>query len=597
MIYNLIRTKGNAGEQIAGFGGLNRTDNTEKNEFADMINLSSDKYPFLTPSRAAKNALENNISGIRAVIAPQYSSNADIEGFTGVAKGGKANTRTKNKFYYNGREIDFADNENMSIPDVDVTLADFNGRIIICYYGLVKDENGRDKETHDMYYYDYTATGDGTVKKMEKGFSGKNVITCTAYSSGNPNTDFSVINYLYSSGITWPFKEGDSVFIEGFQNIENNTIHLDSRYQDVSPTRAISCIVEKVEKDKLYLQMYNRNGNALVFKNESNKSGVSVYTKIPTMNHVCIHNNRLWGTNPNGEYIYASKQGDCFNFNTFQGLANDSFYAEIGTAGGFAGIVSFRDTLVAFKRDYIHHVYGDKPANFTIPKQLSDCGCIDIRSAAQVGTTMYFLGYDGIYAYVGGQPTLISKKLDRKYKSAVAMTDGQKYIVSCKGDKGNELFVLDTEHGLWHMEDYIDAVDSFRWHDKLYIATADKVYEYGALSFNDSEYKQEDEKEYNWACESVIIHDDTFDNKGVTELWIRARIDEGSEIKVLTSEDGGVFLDRGTLKGMGTLKVYRIPIRFINGEFYQYRLEGTGNAVIYSIERVLSLGGRQYRSI
>ncbi len=578
MKYDLIRTKGNVKEQIVSFGGLNRTDNTEKNEFSYMVNLSSDKYPFLTPSRTVREVLQQE--NIRAVIAPQYSSNAEIASFTGVAG---------NKFYYEGAQ------KAMTIPDGDVTLADFNGRIIICVY---------DGNKSYMLYYDYTAAGDGTVKKMEQGVYD---ITCTAYSSGNPKDDFSVTNYLQAS-VDWSdyFKEGDSIFIEGFKNIENNTVQLDSRYQDVSPTRAISCIVEKVDGNKLYLQMYNRSGSVLVFKNETrNKEivdgkevGVKIYTKIPTMNHVCIHNNRLWGTNPNGEYIYASKQGDCFNFNTFQGLANDSFYAEIGTAGGFVGIVSFRDNLVAFKRDYIHHVYGDKPANFTIPKQLEGCGCIDIRSAAQVGTTMYFLGYDGIYAYVGGQPTLISKKLDRKYKSAAAMTDGHKYIISCKGytPEESELLVLDTEHGLWHRESYIDAVGSFRWHDKLYIASSDTVYEYGALSFNDSEYKREEEKEYDWACESVIIHDDTFDNKGMTELWIRAKIDEGSEIKVLTSEDGGDFLTRTVLKPQG-LKVYRIPIRFINGEFYQYRLEGIGNAVIYSIERVLSSGGRQYRGI
>lgn len=602
MIYNLIRTKGNGSEQIASFGGLNRTDNAEKNEFSDMINLSSDKYPFLTPSKAAKNALEDSISGIRAVIAPQYSSSADITSFTGVAG---------DKFYYNGEEIDFED-AGMTIPDGDVTLVDFNGRIIICVY---------DGNKSHMLYYDYTATGADEqgrryVRSMEQGV--KN-ITCTAYSGGDPGKDIYITNYLTATDakgniIDWKeyFSVGDSVFITGFhedddETFSNNTVSIDSKYQNSSGERIQSCIVEKivnatgannkVTSSKLYVQLYNYKRDVLVFKKISKNemkstvesketaNNANVYIKIPTMNHVCIHNNRLWGTNPNGEYIYASKQGDCFNFNTFQGLANDSFYAEIGTAGGFVGIVSFRDNLVAFKRDYIHHVYGDKPSNFTIPKQLEGCGCIDIRSAAQVGTTMYFLGYGGIYAYVGGQPTLISKKLDRKYKSAVAMTDGQKYIVSCKGDKGNETLVLDTEHGLWHMEDYIDAVGSFRWHDKLYIATADKVYEYGA------------NLPQKWNCESVIIHDDTFDNKGMTELWIRARIDEGSEIKVLTSEDGGVFLDRGTLKGMGTLKVYRIPIRFINGEFYQYRLEGTGNAVIYSIERVLSSGGRQYRSI
>lgn len=563
MKYGLIETKRQDRQRLDTFGGLNRSERTDKNEFSDMMNLSSDKYPYISPSGKSKSILTQQ--NIRAVIAPKYEGYTNITAFTGIAG---------NRFYYNGEEKD------MPIPDGDVTLVDFNGRIIICVY---------DGSGSHMFYYNYTATDDDTVeedddtvKEMENGVRN---INCSAHSSGNPEDDISVTNYLQSSGVTWSkyFKEGDSVFIEGFKNSANNTVQLDSRYQEVSPTRAISCIVEKLDGNTLYLQMYNRSGNRLVFTNET-AGNVKVYTKIPTMNHICIHNNRLWGTNPNGEYIYASKQGDCFNFNTFQGLANDSFYAEIGTAGGFVGIASFRDNLVAFKRDYIHHVYGDKPSNFTIPKQLERCGCIDIRSVAQVGEAMYFLGYDGIYAYAGGQPKLISKKLNRKYKRASAMTDGQKYIISCKGytTEEDELLVLDTEYGLWYREDYIDAVGSFRWHDKLYIATTENVYEYGA------------DLPQTWQAQSVIIHDDTFDNKGMTELWIRAKLNENSEIEILTSEDGGDFLTRTVLKPQG-LKVYRVPIRFINGEFYQYRLKGSGNAVIYSIERVISSGGRQYR--
>lgn len=570
MQYGLIETKRNVSEQINTFGGLNRTDRTEKNEFSYMCNMSSDHYPYISPSKTRGEAVSQN--GIRAVIAPKYERNTDITEFTGVAG---------NSFYYNGEEKD------MTIPDGDVTLADFNGRIIICVYGKDTADEGKYKST--MLYYDYTASSTGDVEYMEKGIREDNEKSFSVYSSGDPKEDITVTNYIQCTGVDWKkdygFKEGDSVFIEGFSNDVNNTVQLDSRYQNVSTDRAISCIVEKSDGNKLYVQMHNRDGNRLVFKKETSVKGVKVYTKIPTMNHICIHNNRLWGTNPNGEYIYASKLGDCFNFNTFQGLANDSFYAEIGTAGGFVGIVSFRDNLVAFKRDYIHHVYGDKPSNFTIPKQLSDCGCIDIRSVVQVGAALYFLGYGGIYAYIGGQPELISQKLNRKYTKAVGMTDGQKYIVSCKSDAGNELLVLDTRYGLWHKEEYIDVVGYFKWHDKLYMASGNAVYEYGALTPENSD---------KWECESVIIHDSTFDNKGITELWIRAKLDEGSEIKILTSEDGGDFLTRTVLKPQG-LKVYRIPIRFINGEFYQYRLEGYGNAVIYSIERVISSGGRQYR--
>lgn len=557
MQYNLIETKKNTQGQINSFYGLNRTENGSYNEFLDMLNMSSDRFPCLAPAKATREVLTQN--NIRAVIAPKYTDDEEITSFTGVA--GKT-------FYYMGTP------DSMKIPDGDVCLVDFNGRIIICAYDSANDES-------IMYYYGYTATDEAVVKRMEKGVYD---ITCSAYSSGDPDTDASVTNYLTSTGIDWTeyFSEGDSIFIEGFANEENNTVQLDSRYQNASRTRAISCIVEKIDGSKLYFQMHNYLCETLVLTKELSKSGVSVYTQIPTMNHVCIHNNRLWGTNPNGEYVYASKQGDCFNFNTFQGLANDSFYCEVGTPGGFVGIVSYRDNLVAFKRDYIHHIYGDKPSNFTMPKQLSDCGCIDIRSAVQIGTTLYFLGYGGFYAYVGGQPELISQKLDRKYKTAVAATDGQKYIVSCKSNDGDELLVYDTRYGLWHKEAYIEAVGSFRWHDMLYVATADKLLKYGTQT------------PQKWECESAVIYDNVFDNKGMTELWIRAKIDEGAGIDVYTSEDGGDWLKRSTLEPQG-LKVYRIPIRFINGEFYQYRLIGHGNAVIYDIERVVSSGGRQYR--
>lgn len=572
MLYKLIDAAENTAGQVRNFAGLNRTEKGDRNEFLDMLNMTSDRYPCLAPAKKMRAAFGAPEGAIRAVIAPKYR-NGDIDRFTGVAG---------NAFYYEGKRKEYHETkteegeesgENLPIPDGNVCLVDFNGRIIICVY---------DGEESTMLYYDYTATGTDEVLPMEKGLRDNNK-RFSLYSEGDPEEDIYITNYIQCSGIDWAdyFSEGDSVFIEGFENDENNTVSLDSRYQDIDINRAKSCIVEKVDGNKLYVQLYNRDGNRLVFTEETGVKGVKVYTKIHTMNHICVHNNRLWGTNPNGEFVYASKLGDCFNFNTYMGLANDSFYAEVGTPGGFEGIVSYRDNLVAFKREYIHHIYGDKPSNFTMPKQLSDCGCIDIRSAVQIGTVLYFLGYGGFYAYVGGQPQLISDKLDRKYTAAAAATDGQKYIICAKSNDGDELLVYDTRRGLWHKEDYIEAVGSFRWHDKVYIADKDRVYEYGALT---------PEK---WECESAIIYEGVFDNKGFNELWIRAKIDEGAYIDVYTSEDGGCFIKHGQLKPEG-LKVYRLPPRFITGEFYQYKLIGYGNAVIYDIEYKNSMGGRRY---
>ena len=123
------------------------------------------------------------------------------------------------------------------------------------------------------------------------------------------------------------------------------------------------------------------------------------------MDHICVHNNRLWGTAQNGEYLYASKLGDCLNFNSFQGLGDDSWYGMVGTAGGFTG--NLRPPLPLWrplKRDCIHHIYGDGPQNFSIPKQTMG-GCLDSRSIAELGGVLYFLSAAGFRPMQAESPT------------------------------------------------------------------------------------------------------------------------------------------------------------------------------------------------
>ena len=565
------------------FYGLNRTEKGRNGEFLDMENMSSLRYPCLSPRKPRSVAATQN--NIRAVIAPKYKADkTEITEFTGVlADGGVL------KFYYNN--INKAFEGNAEIPDTClVTLCDFNGKIIICAY----DEN--DDKSY-MYYYDYTATETGEVCNMETGVNKE--ADCTAVSKGDPETDAEVDNYIQKSGTKWSdyFAVGDSIMISGFEDDKNNTVSLDSKFQTADKTRPISCIVTEVDDDKgrLHFQMYNYAHERLVLtKNNGAVSigndGLTVKKPIPTMNHICVHNNRLWGTNPNGEYIYASKLGDCMNFMSFQGLANDSYYAEIGTKGGFMGIVSYRDNLVAFKRDYIHHVYGDKPANFTIPKQLQDCGCIDIKSAVEVNSVLYFLGYNGFYAYTGGQPTIISEPLDMTYVSAAAMTDGIRYIASAKrrDNEEYELLAYDPRYGLWHKEDDFKAVGSFRWHNDLYMADENQVLRCGGTGGG----------KVKWSAESVMLHESIFDDKGVNEIWIRARIDEDADIDahitVSTSVNGGEWTEHSTLKPQG-LKVYRVPVRFKKDEYFQYKLEGKGQAVIHDIEYIAYTGGKPYK--
>ncbi|MBQ3471653.1 MAG: hypothetical protein IJH17_04725 [Clostridia bacterium] len=557
---NLIQADLTQSQVISRFYGLNRLEKGRSGEFKAMLGLSSDRYPCMAAARQAKQ-LYTGYTNIHAVIAQKYGEN--IEGLTGVANG---------VFYYNGAA---KTKDSATIPaNADVTLVDFNGRIIICAY---------DGTNSYMSYYDYTATGTNKVKNMETTVIG----TMTVYGSGDPSRDVTVTNYIERTGGWTGFKMGDSVQISGFVNAGNNTQLIDSKFDTADKTIPISAVVEKVDGNKLYVQLYNYLRERLVFTNETAQTRTvgnvtitpTVKIGIPVMNHICIHNNRLWGTNPNGEYIYASKLGDPFNWNTYQGLANDSYYAEIGTAGGFVGIVSYRDNLVAFKRDYIHHIYGDKPSNYSIPKQLSDCGCIDIKSAVQIGVGLYFLGYNGFYVYQGGQPELISQKLDKTYEHATAATDGQKYIVSCE----DGLLVYDTRYGTWHIEEDIQNVKGyFRRENKVYIATDTKLYQYGG---NDAGY---------WSAETIIFTENTFENKGLIEIWIRAILDEDSYIDVKTAEDGGDYVGSFRISTPG-LNRHKIPVRHIDGDYYAMKFIGHGNAVITDIEKKYVVAGREFR--
>lgn len=573
MQFPILNAKENPRGNTSAFFGLNRTESAGEGEFSDCLNLSTEHYPCLAPRKSRNEyTINGSIKNIQSVIAPKYTSDEDIDGFTGVADGA---------FWYRDVRVPFEE-EDMQIPESDnICLADFNGYIIIAPV---------------MYYFSYLPNSEGVidpvVKKMEKGIAD---IEVTLYSSGDIDADGAVVNYLKAdSSDAWEmFSSGDAVILSGFEGdmAVNNTAEIDSIYKVADEKTPISCVVEKIDGRKMYIQMYNNKGVALNLMNGESVANeaeavISVRIPIPEMNWVCVHNNRLWGTNPNGELIYASKIGDPFNFNTFAGLTSDSWYSQVGTKGGFVGLASYRDNIVAFKRDYIHHVYGDKPINYAIPKQLSDCGCIDIRSAIEIGSVLYFMGYNGFYAYTGGQPEIISDKLARRYKSAVAMSDGIRYIVSAVDEEGVcELLTYDPRYNVWLKEDDLRVVSSLKWHNKLYAACKNEMV---------SLYQENNSDDVGFMMATGRITEDVIDEKGINEIFIVADIkDKSGRIDVYTDgEEQGMKL-WGSITKRG-YRASRVPVKLIRGDAYRIILKGKGNVIVHRIERCVSQGGRGY---
>lgn len=91
---------------------------------------------------------------------------------------------------------------------------------------------------------------------------------------------------------------------------------------------------------------------------------LSVRRTVPDLLYVCENENRLWGCDKTT--IYASKLGDIFNWNVYDGLDTDSYSVDTGSAGSFTACVSYLGYPIFFKEEHIYKVYGSIPSNFEI---------------------------------------------------------------------------------------------------------------------------------------------------------------------------------------------------------------------------------------
>ena len=132
------------------------------------------------------------------------------------------------------------------------------------------------------------------------------------------------------------------------------------------------------------------------------------------------------------EYIYASALGNYGEFYQQEGLEDDSLSFEITTDGKFIAIASYRDMIVAFKRNSMTVIYGNMRSNYSVEQTIDGIGCIDAQSVHIVGGLLYFLGENGFYAYNGSQPEMISQKLNCRYTKAYGFGNTERYYASAK---------------------------------------------------------------------------------------------------------------------------------------------------------------------
>ncbi len=307
-------------------------------------------------------------------------------------------------------------------------------------------------------------------------------------------------------------------------------------------------------------------------------AAVTIVRTVPDMDYIFENGNRLWGYK--GSTIYASKLGDPFNWNVYEGTATDAWSTPLLSAGDITGACSYNGYPIFFKENSIVKVYGSIPSEFRVSETTAvgvKAGC-DL-SLAEVDGVLFYLSSAGVCAYTGGVPTVISDDVFVRdwICSGTAGTDSRRYYLSARTKDGEELMlVYDVANRVWHREDDARAVGWGYVDDVLCFMDPNGIlWASGPLDIG---YKAEET--LAWMAEFGDTTVGTTRKKAVSKIEIRAEL-KGT-MTVSLSHDGREWKKAATVTATDKRTV-TLPVRPCRADHFRLRLEGDGECTVYSI--------------
>lgn len=397
--------------------------------------------------------------------------------------------------------------------------------------------------------------------------------------SGNCAISDSTITDLSGSGFSNVFRPGDAVTISGCTaHSENNK----------------TVIVRSV--NGAVLSFYDNTFAAA--ETDPASEALTIARTVPDMDFIFENGNRLWGCK--GDTIYASKLGDPFNFNVFDGLSTDSYAADVGSAGDFTGAIAFLGYPMFFKENAIYKIYGTRPGNFQVTSSSQagvkkDCS----RSLCISSDVLFYVSKNGVMAYTGSVPQNISACFgQRRFDDGRAAASGEKYFLSLRDADtiaGYELFVYDVGTRLWHREDDF----------KLEFAASDGAGDLCAVKtdINNTSFELwtlghvgagvPTEANIESFCEFGDMTEGSPNRKGVSKIQLRLTIAPGAHVTVKIRYDSQLdWLTVKTLTGIGKDSYY-LPVIPRRCDHLRLRIEGVGKWKLHSLVRESYAGSEQ----
>ena len=577
------------------FGGLNKRYELDSGELSMENNISTNAYPYLTPSELKKPVIEGYSNPISMFafddfIIVIYREDEAIKIDYKIVNGRKLTGTLQSSGATSDDEtiprsiVQF----NKYIQSDDIVNGSYKKHLLIFpdkksmffdAYDLIEDANndtGYDFKLYDMsvdyktYYNDkpeVDASGAIIYPPPETASHNcyyKNTYSCLATNYG---TDI----YKWCEYETYK-REDDW----GLKTDDNGDLEKDEKGNYI--------IYGFVEDES---GSYIKEGITYGWK-------VSVPPVMPNFKYATVHLSRLFGVSD--DCVYASGFNDYTNWNldtideynesnAWQSKAQSNTKAD----GNFTGITNFQGHIVCFKRDYMHEIYNTKN-----PFRIQDIyaeGTIDNRSIQDVDGKLIFVSEDDVKIYTGSNPRIIGYKLNMpRFEYAVSGTDNRNYYLYCEDARGNKyLYVYDTFTEMWSEQSIEHRVLSFA-HNKtgMYMLCTDGC----VYQMDTGDYA------HNWSFETDLITSKTVNIKHIKKLQMLVDVAENANMKVYILYDDEEF-DENTSHLVYTSKKYgRQPIRVKPRQTANYgfklHFEGTGYAKLYELEIFIEAGGDLY---
>ena len=561
MLPFLNSTNDNSKKYVVAFQGLNYGEGYADGELSDCENLSSVLFPCLTQrfgrtaagaftAPSAMHAKEGLvvIDGTQVIYNGETVGTVSADGRKQLATIGNYVVIFPDKVAYNVSTKEF---EQMDITYA-VTEAVENGEFVKhdAYWQI-------DEETGEEWYEDIDGNVlDWSIVQYDEETGEYFYYTFTSDKWSATFTDNSL---TAGTKDAFRFRVGDAVTISGCQaHPENNK----------------TVIVRGVD------------GNTLTFYENTFTEGketvpVTFSRDVPDLDYICESNYRLWGVK--GNTIHGSKYGDPFNFNVFDGLTGDSYYIDVATDGPFTGCIPYSSHICFFKENTLHKLYGSKPSNFQlVTSQVYGVQEGSERSMCIINETLLYKGVNGVYAYTGGVPELISDKFGTmRFSNACAASDGTRYYISMQSNGKWGVYVFDVTKNLWMREDGMHCVDMATHDGYIYLLSAD-----GQLYKVDPEAKED----IQWSVTFCPFHETVNERKGYSRFHLRLDLEAGAWLTAEMKRDMDTRWEKIYTTHNERARTVSIPVLPARCDSVEIRLTGKGKCVLRTFIREFFAG-------